>query len=162
MRPPEAAARLRRPDGRALVVAVAVLAVVTALGVTTVLPRPTVAGGLGLVVVAVCLTALYQTTRSASFSPVSVTFWAFVTVWVGFAPLLQIRDRRLPWPDLPLDQYYVSAQVILLFAVLAYWAGNTRSLPRRGRTPRPAPGSPSRRRWRSPSPPGCWPSSACR
>ncbi|MCP3782819.1 hypothetical protein NLX85_05505 [Micromonospora sp. A3M-1-15] len=132
MRPPEdarPAPRPRRLDGPALVVTVAVVAVVAALGVTTVLPRPTVAGVLGLVVVAVCLTALYRTTRSASFSPVSVTFWAFVVVWVGFAPLLQIRDRRLPWPDLPLDQYYVSAQVILLFAVLAYWAGNTRRLP---------------------------------
>ncbi|MER6593840.1 hypothetical protein ABT214_18710 [Micromonospora purpureochromogenes] len=128
-----AAAHLRRPSGRSLVAAVTLLAVVTALGVTTVLPRPTVAGVLGLVVVAVCLAALYQTTRSESFTPVAVTFWAFVTVWVGFAPLLQIRDRRLPWPDLPLDQDYVSAQVILLFAVVAYWAGNTRRLP----APRP-------------------------
>ncbi|MEU9504724.1 hypothetical protein AB0D32_00385 [Micromonospora sp. NPDC048170] len=123
----------QRTSASSVVAAVAGIAVVALLAVTTVLPRPTVAGVLGLVVVAVCLTALYKTTLSGSFTPVAVTFWAFVTVWVGFAPLLQIRDRRLPWPDLPLDQHHVSAQVILLLAVVAYWAGNTRSLP----APRP-------------------------
>lgn len=113
-------------------------ALLAALGVATVLPRPTVAGAVGLVVVGVCLVALYRTTRSATFAPVSVTFWAFVTVWVGLAPLLQIRDRRLPWPDLPLDRYWVTAQVVLLFAVVAYWVGNTRPLPaaRRSSSPR--------------------------
>lgn len=126
---PAPATRSRRPSTGTALAAAGLLAVVTLLGVTTVLPRPTVAGVLGLVVVAVCLSALYRTTRSATFTPVAVTFWAFVTVWVGFAPLLQIRDRRLPWPDLPLDQYYVSAQVILLFAVVAYWAGSARRLP---------------------------------
>ncbi|MFI7550299.1 hypothetical protein ACIBQ2_11170 [Micromonospora sediminimaris] len=56
----------------------------------------------------------------------AVTFWAFLVIWVGIAPLMQIRDRRLPWPDLPLDHHYVSAQVILLFAVVAFWVGSTR------------------------------------
>ncbi|MFE9653367.1 glycosyltransferase [Micromonospora sp. NPDC006431] len=129
---PTPTTRLRRPSVRTVLAAVGLL-VIALLAVSTVLPRPTVAGVLGLVVVAVSLAALYQTTRSGAFTPVAVTFWAFVTVWVGFAPLLQIRDRRLPWPDLPLDQYYVSAQVILLFAVVAYWVGNTRRLP----APRP-------------------------
>jgi hypothetical protein len=96
---------------------------IAVVGVTTVLPRPTIAGLLGLVVLAICLVALYQATVTDTFSPVAVTFWAFVAVWVGFAPLLQIRDRRLPWPDLPLYQHYVTAQVILLFAVCAFWAG---------------------------------------
>ncbi|WP_196255763.1 glycosyltransferase [Micromonospora sp. WMMD558] len=124
------------PRSRAVTPAAVVgwLAIIAALGVTTVLPRPTVAGFLGLVAVAVCLAALYQTTLSGTFTPVAVTFWAFVAVWVGFAPLLQIRDRRLPWPDLPLDQHYVSAQVILLFAVVAWWVGNTRRVP----APRPS------------------------
>lgn len=99
---------------------------VAVIGVTTVLPRPTIAGLLGLVVVAICLTALYRATFSGSFSPVAVTFWSFVAVWVGFAPLLQIRDRRLPWPDLPLHQHYVTAQMILLFAVCAFWVGYRR------------------------------------
>lgn len=99
-------------------------AVILALGVTTVLPRPTIAGGIGLVAVAVGLVALYQATFADTFSPVAVTFWAFATIWVGFAPLFQIRDRRLPWPDLPLDQHFVSAQIILLFALVAFWAGN--------------------------------------
>jgi len=94
-----------------------------------VLPRPTVAGCLGLVVVAICLAALYHATVSKAFAPVAVTFWAFVGVWVGFAPLLQIRDRRLPWPDLPLYQHYVTAQVILILAVTAYWAGYARRSP---------------------------------
>ncbi|GAB3977171.1 hypothetical protein V1634_14450 [Plantactinospora veratri] len=104
-------------------------ALVVLLGVTTVLPRPTVAGALGLVVVGICLAALYHATVAESFAPVAVTFWAFVGVWVGFAPLLQIRDRRLPWPDLPLYQHYVTAQVILILAVTAYWAGYARRLP---------------------------------
>lgn len=108
------------------VAAVLGAAIVTAIGVVTVLPRPTIAGVIGLMVLAVCLVALYQATIAESFSPVAVTFWSFVAVWVGFAPLLQIRDRRLPWPDLPLDQHYVSAQMILLMAVVAFWAGYRR------------------------------------
>lgn len=112
----------RRPATVPVVGAVAI----AFLGATTVLPRPTVAGFLGLAVVAVCLAALYRVTVAGSFAPVAVTFWAFVTVWVGFAPLLQIRDRRLPWPDFPLDQHYVTAQVILLFAVTAFLVGYTR------------------------------------
>jgi hypothetical protein len=112
-----------RPRAAPIGAAVAGAVVLVLLGVTLVLPRPTVAGVLGLVVIAVCLTALYQVTFSGSFAPVAVTFWAFVTVWVGVAPLIQIRDDVLPWPDLPLHQYYVTAQVILLLAVGAYWAG---------------------------------------
>lgn len=112
-----------------LVASAAVVAVVAALAVTTVVPRPSLAGALGLAVVAVCLLALVQVTYSDVFSPVAVTFWAFVAVWVGFAPLLQMRDRRLPWPDLPLDQHYVTAQVIVLFAVVAYWAGHAVTRP---------------------------------
>ena len=108
--------------------------VVVALAVTTVLPHPTVAGALGLVVVAVCLTALYRATFGGSFAPVAVTFWTFVAVWVGFAPLLQIRDDVLPWPDLPLYQYYVTAQVILLLAVGAHVLGYTRRPPPRPTT----------------------------
>jgi hypothetical protein len=105
------------------------LAIIVLLGVTLVLPRPTVAGLLGLVVIAVCLTGLYRVTFAGSFAPVAVTFWAFVVVWVGFAPLLQIRADTLPWPDLPLYQYYVTAQVILLLAVATYWVGYGRSVP---------------------------------
>ncbi|WP_406037124.1 oligosaccharide repeat unit polymerase [Micromonospora sp. NBC_00898] len=144
MRRPEAAGptttQSRRSRSVSAVAAAGWLAVIAVLAVTTVLPRPTVAGLLGLVVVAVCLAALYRTTVSGSFTPVAVTFWAFVTVWVGFAPLLQLRDRRLPWPDLPLDQYHVSAQVILLFAVVAFWVGNTRDLPAARRTTSPRTG----------------------
>ncbi|MCW6008917.1 oligosaccharide repeat unit polymerase [Micromonospora sp. CPCC 205371] len=114
------------------VAAVVGAVVVAAIGVTVVLPRPTIAGLLGLVVISVCLTALYRVTVSESFTPVAVTFWAFVAVWVGFAPLLQIKAGRLPWPDLPLHQFYVTAQVILLCAVVAWWFGYTRA-------PRPAP-----------------------
>ncbi|WP_341719331.1 O-antigen polymerase [Micromonospora sp. FIMYZ51] len=130
MKPPDVEPASGPPASRSRRVTLAATAtwivVIAVLGITTVLPRPTVAGLLGLGAVAICLAALYQTTVSGIFSPVAVTFWAFVAVWVGFAPLLQIRDRRLPWPDLPLDQHYVSAQVILLFAVVAFWAGNAR------------------------------------
>ena len=66
-------------------------------------------------------------TFADAFAPVAVTFWAFVTVWAGFAPLLQIRDDRLPWPDMPLYQFYVTAQVILLVAVGTYWVGYRRA-----------------------------------
>jgi hypothetical protein len=103
--------------------------VVGVIGAMTVVPRPTIAGVLGLVVIAICLTALYRVTIEGTFAPVAVTFWSFVAVWVGFAPLLQIRDRRFPWPDLALDQHFVTAQVILLFAVTAYWIGYTRRVP---------------------------------
>lgn len=115
-----------RPSRPAVVTLAVGVVLIAVLAATTVAVRPTVAGLLGLVVVATCLTALYHVTVSGSFAPVAVTFLAFVTVWVGFAPLLQIRDRRLPWPDQPLDRYYVTAQVILLLAVLAYLVGYTR------------------------------------
>ncbi|MFD0817300.1 hypothetical protein ACFQ0D_02945, partial [Micromonospora zhanjiangensis] len=130
MRPPETRVRLRPLRPLRPLTAVALLggaALIALLAVTVIAPHPTVAGVLGLVVVVVCLTALYQATRSGFFAPVAVTFWAFVVVWVGFAPLLQIRDRVLPWPDTPLYQFYVTAQVILLFAVLSFWAGYQRS-----------------------------------
>mgnify|MGYP001229412051 CR=1 FL=1 len=102
------------------------------LAVTTVAPHPTVAGGIGLVVVGICLVALYRATIE-SFAPVAVTFWAFVVVWVGFAPLLQIRDNVLPWRDTPLYQHYVTAQVILLLATLSFFAGYYLKLGFRGR-----------------------------
>lgn len=113
-----------------VVAAVAVAALIAVLAVTTVLPRPTLAGWLGLAVVAVCLFALVQVTYSGVFSPVAVTFWAFVAVWVGFGPLLQIRDNRLPWPDLPLYQHYVTAQVIVLCAVVPFWVGHLLTRPK--------------------------------
>jgi glycosyltransferase involved in cell wall biosynthesis len=124
---------MKRLDRGAVVAVVAVVVVLAGLAVTTVLPKPTIAGWLGLAVVAVCLLALVQVTYAGVFSPVAVTFWSFVGVWVGFAPLLQIRDNRLPWPDLPLYQHYVTAQVIVLFAVVPFWAGHalTRSKARR-------------------------------
>jgi len=104
----------------------AVIAVTVAgLAVGTVSTRPTIAGLLGLVVVAICLGALYRVTFAGSFAPVAVTFWAFVAVWVGVAPLLQLRDNRFPWPDLPLDQHHVTAQVIVVFATVAYWTGHS-------------------------------------
>lgn len=130
--------RAARASVAATVVAAGGALVIALLAVTTVVPHPTVAGLLGLVVIAICLTALYRVTVSGSFSPVAVTFWSFVAVWVGFAPLLQIRDDILPWPDLPLYQFYVTAQVIPLLAVAAYWAGY------RGRAPVPT-GRPWRR-----------------
>jgi hypothetical protein len=129
------AARISPTTAGALVVGT--IAVVI-LGVVTVLPHPTVAGLLGLIIVAICLSALYRVTVTGSFAPVAVTFWSFVTIWVGFAPLLQIRDGVLPWPDLPLRQFYVTAQVILLVAVAAFavgyqkWGGGSRPRPRRG------------------------------
>lgn len=125
------------------------------LGVTTVAPRPTVAGAIGLVVVGICLAALYRATYAGFFAPVAVTFWAFVAVWVGFAPLLQIRDNVLPWRDTPLYQHYVTAQVILLLAVLAFWAGYHRRTARPARPdvdaprdPDPAPAPPTGPAWR--------------
>ncbi|MEJ3745052.1 O-antigen polymerase [Actinomycetes bacterium KLBMP 9797] len=131
-----------RPERRisvgSVVAALVGTAAIAAIGITTVLPHPTIAGALGLVVIAVCLVALYRVTFSDHFTPIAVTFWAFVAVWVGFAPLFQIRDGRLPWPDLPLAQFAVTAQVILLCAVAAYWAGYTRAL-------RPAPARTSTR-----------------
>ncbi|MFG2039365.1 O-antigen polymerase [Dactylosporangium sp. NPDC048998] len=119
----------QRPRASSVVAAVAGAAVIALLGVLLVLPHPTLAGALGLVAVAVCLTALYQVTFSGSFAPVAVTFWSFVTVWVGVAPLIQLRDNVMPWPDLPLRQYYVTAQIILLVAVVTYWAGYGRGEP---------------------------------
>jgi glycosyltransferase involved in cell wall biosynthesis len=120
----------RRPRVAPLVAAGAVVALTVVLAVVAVLPHPTVAGWLGLAIVAVCLLALVQVTYAAIFSPVAVTFWAFIAVWVGFAPLLQIRDDRLPWPDLPLNQHYVTAQVIVLFAIVPFWAGHALTRPR--------------------------------
>jgi hypothetical protein len=123
MRPRDAVLRVRSLRPVTTVALLGGAALIALLAVTVVSPHPTVAGVLGLAVVAVCLAALYQATRSGFFAPVAVTFWAFVVVWVGFAPLLQIRDRVLPWPDTPLYQYFATAQVILLFAVLSFWAG---------------------------------------
>ncbi len=122
-------ARTSRVSPSSIAVTTCGAGAIALLGVNLVLPRPTVAGLLGLVVIAVCLTALYQVTVSGTFAPVAVTFWTFVVVWVGFAPLLQIRYDVLPWPDLPLYQFYVTAQVILLLAVAAYRVGY------RGRAP---------------------------
>ena len=93
------------------------------LGVVTVLPHPTAAGVLGLAVVTLCLAALYRSVTGDGFAPAATTFWAFVLVWVGFPPLLQIRDGRLPWPDTPLTHLYLGAQLILLSSVLAFWWG---------------------------------------
>jgi glycosyltransferase involved in cell wall biosynthesis len=101
-------------------------AILTVIAVTTVFPRPTLAGWLGLAILAICAAAIYQTTISGVFAPVAITFWAFVAIWVGFAPLLQIRDGILPWKDKPLPQHYVTAQIILMLAVLAFWFGYTR------------------------------------
>lgn len=126
MRPANPLARLR---GAAVPVAIGALLVL--LGVTTVAPHPTVAGVIGLAVVGFCLAALHQVTRAGHFAPVAVTFWAFVVVWVGFAPLFQIRDNVLPWRDTPLYQHYVTAQVILLLAVVCFWLGYTRPWIRR-------------------------------
>ncbi|WP_238006627.1 hypothetical protein KZZ52_46810 [Dactylosporangium sp. AC04546] len=120
---------------RDVVAAVALVAFVALLGVTLVAPHPTLAGALGLVVLVVCLVALYQVTFSGRFAPVAVTFWSFVAVWVGFAPLVQIRDDIMAWPDLPLHQFYVTAQVILLTAVATFWIGYGRGAPVRTAPP---------------------------
>lgn len=101
-------------------------ALVLLLGATMVAPRPTLAGLLGLIVVAVCVAALYRITLRGPFAPVAITFWAFVVVWVGFAPLLQIRDNRLPWKDTPLTQLYPIAQMVLFLAITAFWLGYAR------------------------------------
>ena len=128
---------MRRPDVPA-VAGVLGAVVVVLLAVTMVVPRPTVAGALGVAVVAVCLAALHRATFGPSFAPVAVTFWSFVAVWAGFAPLLQIRYGTLPWPDVPLYQFWVTAQVVLLFAVVAYWAGYAlRRRTVRGQSPPP-------------------------
>jgi hypothetical protein len=112
---------------RRSLIGVAVVAVpIVVLGIDTVAPRPTLAGFLGLLVVAICLAALYQIAVHGPFAPVAITFWAFVIVWVGLAPLLQIRDRHLPWKDTPLTQLYATAQLILLVAIVAFWLGYSR------------------------------------
>jgi hypothetical protein len=104
-----------------------IAAVVAVVAATVVASRPTVAGALGMAVLTISLAALYRATVSGPFAPVATTFWAFVAVWAGFGPLLQIRDNRLPWPDLPLTQHYVTAQIIVLSAVVAFWFGYQRA-----------------------------------
>jgi hypothetical protein len=112
--------------------------VVIVIGVVTVLPHPTAAGFVGLAVVAVCLAALYRSVTAERFAPAAVTFWGFVLVWVGVPPLLQIRDGRLPWPDSPLTHLFLTAEIILLVAVLVFWWGYF-GRPGRPRTDRPLP-----------------------
>jgi hypothetical protein len=107
-------------------VPIAVTAVLTMLGVLTVVPHPTLAGVLGLAIVGLCLEELVRIAIKGPFAPVSITFWAFVGVWVGFAPLLQIRDGHLPWADTPLTELFVEAQLILLVALVAFRVGYTR------------------------------------
>lgn len=97
--------------------------VVLALGLFAVAPRPTVAGFLGLLVVAGCLTVLARIAVHGPFAPVAITFWAFVCIWVGFAPLLQLRAGRLPWADTPLAELYPMAQLVLLAALIAFYFG---------------------------------------
>lgn len=104
--------------------------IVGLIAIFVVAPHPTAAGWIGLLIVAACMAALYHATTATGFRPVAVMFWAFVLVWVGFAPLLQIRDSRLPWPDDLLTDLFLPAQLILAAAIAAYWLGYSRR-PRR-------------------------------
>ncbi|MEU4240727.1 glycosyltransferase [Actinoplanes sp. NPDC026619] len=127
--------RKRRPRIAPAVASVAVGILTVFLAITTVMPSPTTAGWLGLVIVAVALLGLVRITYIGEFSPAAVTLLAFAAVWVGFAPLLQIRDNRLAWPDLPLYQFYVTAQVIVLCAIVPYLIGHALTRPRIQRAP---------------------------
>jgi oligosaccharide repeat unit polymerase len=111
------------------------IALLVLLLVFAVVPNPSAAGWVGVAVVGICLAGLYRATTGSAFSPIAVTFWAFALVWVGFAPLLQIRDGRLPWPDELLSRLFLPAQLILLATLVAFWAGYTGLAGRRTAAP---------------------------
>ena len=100
-----------------------VIVVLVLLAAVTVRPHPTLAGVLGLAIVGLCLSELIRIAVTGPFAPVAITLWAFAGVWVGFAPLLQIRDGHLPWRDTPLTGLFVEAQLILLVSLVAFRIG---------------------------------------
>ena len=79
---------------------------------------------LGLIVCALCLYQLTYlvSTRTGAF--MQYGFLSFVFVWVGFAPLVQMHYDRLPWPDVPIHNLYVPAQLLLCGALGSYILGS--------------------------------------
>lgn len=92
-------------------------------------PAPSMAGYLGLAIVLTALLALVADIRTGCLGPLSLTFWAFIAVWAGIAPLYQIRVGRLPWADTPLTELYPWAQLLTLVAILAYRVGQVTLAP---------------------------------
>src|SRR5690349_21589363 len=64
-----------------------------------VLPAPSLASGLGVVICHLCLMQLLQCSRDVEAGPISIGFYAFVGVWAGLASVVQVAVGRLPWPD---------------------------------------------------------------
>lgn len=86
-------------------------------------PTPSVEGYLGLAILLVAMQALVSDTCTGKLGPLSLTFWAFIAVWSGFAPLYQFHIGRLPWADVPATDLYPWAQLLTLGAALAYRIG---------------------------------------
>lgn len=99
-----------------------------------VLPTPSPQGYLGLAIVGVALCSLAADTVSGRLGPLSLTFWSFMAVWAGFAPLYQFNAGRLPWNDVPATELYPWAQLLTLGAAIAYRVGQVTSRPREGRS----------------------------
>ncbi|MDZ8274825.1 hypothetical protein R2Q81_02570 [Microbacterium aquimaris] len=100
-----------------------------------VLPNPSVHGYLGLAIIALSLAALAADSITGRLGPLSLTFWSFMAVWTGFAPLYQFTTGRLPWIDVPATELYPLAQLLTLGAAIAYRVGQVSANHRKPRTP---------------------------
>ncbi|MFB7884620.1 O-antigen polymerase [Microbacterium sp. NPDC056057] len=100
---------------------------------------PSTAGYLGLAIVLTSLLSLAADSRSGRLGPLSLTFWAFVAVWAGIAPLYQLSAGHLPWRDVPAGDLHAPAQLLTLVAALAYRIGQTVSRSRTADAPENSP-----------------------
>lgn len=97
--------------------------IVAACWAAFVYSTPSVAGYLGLLIVLVALLCLASDSSNGRLGPLSLTFWAFIAVWAGIAPLYQLSVGRLPWPDIPTNDLHPWAQLLTLGAASAYRLG---------------------------------------
>lgn len=85
------------------------------------------ASWLGVAILAVCIWRSTRLIFERDAGPVQITFWPFVGIWMGFAPLVQLNSRQLPWPDSDLSQLYPQAQLLTLGALAAFSIGSLSS-----------------------------------
>ena len=102
---------------------VASIAIVAALGFKLVGPSPTPAAILGLGIVLMGLIVVSCEASRDQLGPLALTFWAFMVVWAGFAPLYQLRVEVLPWQDTFELDLFPWAQALTLVAMISYLVG---------------------------------------